>query len=566
MLHRTQTLRLIVALLVGLSTLLLSGPTVAHDGPALDPTSVEALVFPGESHIVNKTVHTPEFPPLPDIVFLADTTGSMQDAIDNVQANATAIMTQIAAVQPLAQFGAAEYRDFDCSDPFAYRLNQALTPDIPTAQAGINQWSAGDGCDTPEAQINALYQLATDPAVGFRPDPATRIIVWFGDASGHDPSGGVSEAQATAALVDAGILVFAINVDSGLADGLNASGQAQRIADATGGAYLGTASPDTVADQILAGLSNLPVTVSMQSTCVAPISTVFAPASVDIISGEDAAFTETISVAADAAAGDYLCRDVALLNGEVMTDEAGQVISETKLIHVPGIELTPATATNELGMPDQTQHTVTAVVSAGTYGPVAGVPVEFEITAGPNAGLTGSGTTDAAGEASFTYTATQGPAGLGTDTIVASFTNADGSVVYGSATATKDWVDTTPPVVTCVPGVNPGGNTTPAAPGKGGNSQNPDGFYQLNATDAVWPAADIELYVVDTGSGTVFGPFAVGTVIKYTEAPGATPSQQAMAGAVAWHITGTGDMAIYAVDGSGNVSTNVACLVPPAPQ
>jgi hypothetical protein len=72
--------------------------------------------------------------------------------------------------------------------------------------------------------------------------------------------------------------------------------------------------------------------------------------------------------------------------------------------------------------------------------------------------------------------------------------------------------------------------------------------------------------VVDTGSGTVFGPFDAGTNIKYIQAPGVTPNQKAGAGAVDWIIQGTGDAAVYAVDGSGNVSVAASCLVPPPPK
>ena len=106
---------------------------------------------------------------------------------------------------------------------------------------------------------------------------------------------------------------------------------------------------------------------------------------------------------------------------------------------MPGITLTPATDTNELGF--DLDHTVTALVSAGDYGPVEGVRVEFEITAGPNAGETGVGATDVAGEAEFTYTPAVVPASLGTDTITACFTDAGDTVVYGCDTAEKTWQD-----------------------------------------------------------------------------------------------------------------------------
>ena len=66
--------------------------------------------------------------------------------------------------------------------------------------------------------------------------------------------------------------------------------------------------------------------------------------------------------------------------------------------------------------------------------------------------------------------------------------------------------------------------------------QNEDGFYQFNATDAVDP--NPRIFVVDSGTGTVFGPYPSGTNIKYMQAPGATPSASPMAGAVAWMIKG----------------------------
>jgi hypothetical protein len=115
--------------------------------------------------------------------------------------------------------------------------------------------------------------------------------------------------------------------------------------------------------------------------------------------------------------------------------------------------------------------------------------------------------------------------------------------------------------------VPPAGSTTP--PGSKGG-QNEDGFYELTASDAVDPDPDV--FLVDTGSGTVFGPFDDGTRIKYTEAPGASPkikkigSATGQAGAVDWHVIGSGDAAMFAVDFSGNVSDRVACLVPPPPK
>jgi len=114
----------------------------------------------------------------------------------------------------------------------------------------------------------------------------------------------------------------------------------------------------------------------------------------------------------------------------------------------------------------------------------------------------------------------------------------------------------------CVENVNPHGQNTPPAgsttlPGPNGG-QNEDGFYLISSNTGV------SVFVVDQGTGTTFGPYPSGTVVKYTEANGATPSVKSIgstegqAGAVLVHIQGQGDMGVRTSD-SGVLS----CLVPP---
>jgi uncharacterized repeat protein (TIGR01451 family) len=284
-------------------------------GAGVDPASYSATLTSGSSVTIPKTIHTPAIPPKVDIAFLADTTGSMGPAIANVQTNASSILTSVRNAQPDSQFGAAEYRDFSCSDPFAYRLDQAITPNLTDAQNGIGLWAAGDGCDTPEAQINALFTLASDPGTGFRPG-STRVVVWFGDSNGHDPSGGHTLADAIAALQAANAIVIAIPVSTPFGNGLDSSGQATAVANATGGQVLPAATPDEVANAILSGLSNLPVTVTPQPSCDAGLSAAYDAPSKTVTSGQDATFAETLSVAANAPDGGTLhCTIDFLLNG-----------------------------------------------------------------------------------------------------------------------------------------------------------------------------------------------------------------------------------------------------------
>jgi hypothetical protein len=249
--------------------------------------------------------------------------------------------------------------------------------------------------------------------------------------------------------------------------------------------------------------------------------------------------------------------------------EDGTTVTADVIVEVIDMTLDPFHAVNELG--SDNEHTVTATL-LGSPAQVAGRTVTFEVTGQNPTGPTDV-VTDGSGSAEFSYTVPIEPDSLGLDTISATV-DIDGHSV--TLEVTKEWVDTTPPVAVCLETTNPHGSNIPKAPGNGGQGQNQDGFYELGATDDVFTTEDLQVFVEDTGSGWIFGPFSVGTRIKYTEANGATPSIKPMggnngngngaAGAVDWHIKGTGDLSVTAVDGSGNVSAPVSCLVPPPPK
>ena len=288
-LGRTRVVAALTLVTVGLAV-----GTAQAVTPGVEPATVSTTLNPGESFTVTKTVHTPTIPPKPDIVFLADTTGSMGPTLTNVQTNATAIMNDVRSAQSDSDFAAAQYKDVACGGGF--NLDQSISSSIPAVQTAIGTWLAGGGCDTPEDQLDALFELATNPSVGFRTD-STRVVVWFGDASGHNPSNGHSLAQVIAALVAADIEVIAIPVITLEGDGLDSTGQATAIATATGGAVLPSATPDQVSAAILSGLSNLPVTVAPSSTCDAGLTTTLVALTPETVtSGADVVYTETITV------------------------------------------------------------------------------------------------------------------------------------------------------------------------------------------------------------------------------------------------------------------------------
>ncbi|RZU48664.1 hypothetical protein EV385_0382 [Krasilnikovia cinnamomea] len=296
-------------------------PALAADG--VTPATYTASLKPGEHTTVTKTVTTPQILPKPDVYFLADTTGSMDPALTDVQFNAGAILGLVNGGAADARFGAGQYRDFPSSS-FGYKNDVAIPAaddNGAAANGAINAWSAAEGGDAPEANLYALHKLVTQ--AGFRAD-SSKIVVWFGDAPGHDPvcsaiSGepagdpDVTEASVTAELQAAGIRVIAVSSTTGTPDGLDGDpglsteygvcgapggtpGQASRIASATGGLVFTDVNPGDVSTAILSGLSNLPATVKPVATCDAGLTATFDAVEKTVPSGNSVTFTETLTV------------------------------------------------------------------------------------------------------------------------------------------------------------------------------------------------------------------------------------------------------------------------------
>ncbi|WP_433272810.1 Calx-beta domain-containing protein [Actinosynnema sp. CS-041913] len=381
--RRHSVLRRSVAAATATLTLWATTAVVVAAPPAaaqVDPVDVVVTLGPGASTTVAKTVTTPAVPPNPDLVFLADTTGSMGGAIADVRNNAGAVTSAVLDAQPTAQFAVSEYRD--AGDAFVFRVNQNLTGDTAAVQNGINAWAAGGGGDIPEAAINALFEIGSG-AIAFRPD-GTRIVAWFGDAPSHDPSQGHTLAAAIAALQAADIRVIAVNVGPA-GGGLDAGGQATAIVNATGGVLLNNVPSNQVAQAILDGIQAVKVTVTPTITACDPQLTVgFAPASRTVDSGDVADFTETITVNPGTPAGTYHC------TVDFLVDGTSRGFIEQNTVHVPGLSIndvtvaegdagtTPATFTVSLDRPSPSPVTVNFTTANGT----AVAPGDYTATAG----------------------------------------------------------------------------------------------------------------------------------------------------------------------------------------
>ncbi|MFI5911037.1 choice-of-anchor P family protein [Dactylosporangium sp. NPDC051541] len=366
----------VAALALAAGALVAFTPVAAMAAPGVTPGLVNLALGPGQSADVAKHVETAPVPPKPDIVFLADTTGSMFDPIADVRANAGSVMGQIAAAQPSAQFGVAEFKDVDDSAPFTVR--QDITADQGAVQAGIDQWSADGGGDLPEDQLNALYKLSTG-AVNFRTG-GTRIIVIFGDAPSHDPSIGHSLGDTIAALNAAHIRVVAVDVG-----GMNAGGQAEAITSGTGGVYLPNVPAGEVSAAILAGISAITVKVAPSTfDCGPSLAVTFAPAERTVDSGATADFTEHVAVAPGTPAGTYQCK----VDFKVDGMSQGAAFVETIAVVVRNLSINDVSVNENAG---------TASFTVALSGPASPLPVTVQYA-------TANGTATAGAD----YTATSG--------------------------------------------------------------------------------------------------------------------------------------------------------------
>lgn len=256
-----------------------AAPVVASSAAVtINPATNNLTLEPGETftEVITVTIPPSTQPAQVDVYFLADTTGSMGDEIAAVAAGANQIMTDLATALPGVNlaYGVGNYRDFPpVGSAAAFQHQLSPTTNTANASAAIGAWAAGGGGDYPEGQLFALDQLAIAPGtapINWRPG-SERIIVWFGDAPGHDPicpaiSGlgyTITEGSVTLKLGPSGegIQVLAISVATpGLDDNPTAGGdytafcgapggtpgQGTRIANATGGQFVTGVTPATI--------------------------------------------------------------------------------------------------------------------------------------------------------------------------------------------------------------------------------------------------------------------------------------------------------------------------------
>lgn len=292
-----------------------SRPVDVHGhGPAAAPITIAPdtnvlTLEPGETFDETITVTVPKNAGTAkaDVYFLADTTGSMGSVLAAVQAGMNNVLTALNGLGLDMVFGVGNYKDFPPASPSPFTHQLSPTGTVAAITGAIGAWAASGGGDVAECQFLALHHLAQAPGgtIGWRAG-SKRIIVWIGDAPGHDPvctaitglAADITEASVTAALVAQQIAVLAISTATPGMDGDPAplssdysgtcgsvggsAGQASGIAAATGGSFVTGINPATIANTIIdlvsgavAGIDNLTL---VPSASIAPLVVSITPA------------------------------------------------------------------------------------------------------------------------------------------------------------------------------------------------------------------------------------------------------------------------------------------------
>lgn len=167
---------------------------------SLDPDVIDVILHPGDELVEEKCLEV-DVPPLIDIVFAFDLTGSMMGVIGTAQDRAGVVMEALALAYPDAEFnfGVMSYMDYNgyysscdytnmlygSGDDYPYMLDQAITDDTVAVSDAIEALVLGYGGDGPQDYTRIFYESYADPNVGWR-EGAKRILINFGDNVPHD--------------------------------------------------------------------------------------------------------------------------------------------------------------------------------------------------------------------------------------------------------------------------------------------------------------------------------------------------------------------------------------------
>ena len=333
----------------------------------ISPSAVTVSLGKGSSTTVASSLHLNALPPKADVLLALDTTGSMGAAIADATRDANDLISQLQASIPQTKFAVAEFKDYgdtligtnavsglpwrvaqDFTDNSGGSSCEALTP----IACALSSFTANGGGDEPEAYNTAFYEAAdADPNLHWEPG-ASRFVVVLGDSLPHDAalhasfpdcpntSGTADQPAGSAALTTLGTLGTLKAKNTNLSfvtynDRLWQGGAFRvstcqgDLAAYTGGRAVthdaGTASLQNQIVNLINQAAGTVDNVNFTATGTAASWLTFFPTQLGPISAPaDVPFTETVSVPAGTAPGQYTATVKAVADG---TERGSQVIT-----------------------------------------------------------------------------------------------------------------------------------------------------------------------------------------------------------------------------------------------
>jgi hypothetical protein len=383
----------------------------------ISPPAATVTLGKGSSTTVASSLHLNALPPKADVLLALDTTGSMGAAIADATRDANDLISQLQSSIPQTKFAVAEFKDYgdtltgtNAVAGLPWRVAQDFTDNsgsscgtsTPVACA-LSSFTAAGGGDEPEAYNTAFYEAGdADPNLHWEPG-ASRFVVVLGDSLPHDAalhtsfpdcpntSGTADQPPGSASLTTLGTLAALKAKNTNLSfvtynDRLWQNGafrvsacQGDLAAYTGGSAVTHNAGTAPLKNQIVNLINQAAGTVdnvNFNVTGSAASWLSFFPTQLGPITAPaDVPFTETVTVPAGTAAGQYTATVKAVADG---TERGSQVIT----VNVTGAAVSALTMSAD-------EPSIPAGIASVPFGSIPGSRLAA-LTADVNSGAAGS--------------------------------------------------------------------------------------------------------------------------------------------------------------------------------
>ena len=190
-----------------------------------------------------------------DVVFVIDTTGSMDSSISAVKNNIRNIVESISSKTKSARFALVTYQDHPCcggsSGDYPSKIETDFTSSVEVFNKAVNFIQLGNGGDWEESVYSGIKTgLNLQWRAGVK-----KIMIVIGDAPAKNPEP-VTELTEQS-IVDAAYAVDPAQIYIIDTSGHDAMAPVMSLAERTGGAYLQADDSNKIVDQVNASVENV---------------------------------------------------------------------------------------------------------------------------------------------------------------------------------------------------------------------------------------------------------------------------------------------------------------------